>query len=97
MIHNPFVRSILLGGWLKIFFPTKIVCGKQVWLPVHVGSATIAFLLTIAAYVVIFVDKNGKWSTSAGAHAYFGTLVLATCVINVGMGALRQISDKSCE
>ena len=62
------VGSTLCGGSNQIWFAWHRICMISTW------------LLTMAAFILIFIELNG-WSTAINPHAVLGTITTILCFI----------------
>ncbi|WAR12220.1 FRRS1-like protein, partial [Mya arenaria] len=52
---------------------------------IHRGSAVIAWFITAASFVIIFVKVKGL-STTAEIHAYLGIALMSACTLQIVCG-----------
>ncbi|XP_046388987.1 putative ferric-chelate reductase 1 homolog [Ischnura elegans] len=80
--------GILLARYFKKTWTGHQTCGKDQWFAWHRCLMILTWGLTIAAFVIIFVEI-GEWSSSAGTHAILGTITTALAFIQPFMAAFR--------
>ncbi|CAH1773712.1 unnamed protein product [Owenia fusiformis] len=86
--------SIIFARSFKNLGDDKMYCGAKLWFQLHRILAVLAFLLTVGAFVIIFVYKkefvkDGRTQIHAGLGIAVQTLVL----LQVVMGTLRPGPD----
>ena len=79
------IRSISMSALLKMTMKNGKI-GAQ-WFQLHRAILTMVTLLTITAFILIFVEKKA-WPTfdKSVQHAIMGCIVTAFCLINPIMG-----------
>ncbi|XP_071445246.1 putative ferric-chelate reductase 1 homolog [Hetaerina americana] len=80
--------GIILARYFKKTWTGHQTCGKDQWFAWHRFLMIITWGLTIAGFVLIFVEI-GEWSSSAGTHAILGTITTALAFIQPFMAAFR--------
>lgn len=64
------------------------ICGEKVWFQSHRICMTMALLLTIISFIIIFVHRKG-WSEGAKAHPVTGCLTVLLAIIQPIMAVFR--------
>ncbi|KAG8228316.1 hypothetical protein J437_LFUL007034 [Ladona fulva] len=80
--------GILLARYFKRTWTGSQTCGKDQWFAWHRMIMLLAWALTVAGFVIIFVEL-GEWSTTADLHAVLGTITTALATIQPIMAAFR--------
>jgi len=70
--------GILLARYFKQTWVGSSVCSKDVWFAWHRICMILTWALTMAAFIIIFVELKG-WSTVNNPHAVLGTITTAIC------------------
>merc|ERR1712038_340888 len=85
-----------LGTILARYFKntwTHMKClGKDVWFPCHVSLMTLTWILTLVAFVLIFVELNFEWTAiniDVNPHALLGCVTTGLCFIQPLMALFR--------
>lgn len=79
--------GILLARYYKSTWVNSQICGKDQWFAWHRFFMILTWALTIAGFVIIFVQLE-NWSTET-IHASFGLATTIFCFIQPFMAALR--------
>ncbi|XP_046610894.1 putative ferric-chelate reductase 1 homolog [Neodiprion virginianus] len=79
--------GILLARYYRQTWVNSQLCGKDQWFTWHRFFMILTWSLTIAAFVIIFVELEA-WST-ATLHASFGLATTILCFVQPFMAALR--------
>lgn len=66
--------GIIFARYFKKTWTNQKTCGKDTWFIWHTMSMILTVILTIAGYIIIFVEV-GEWRTSV--HSVTGTIVMA--------------------
>ena len=79
-----------LGTILARYFKTTwmhMKClGKDVWFPCHVSLMTLTWVLTLVAFVLIFIELNIEWTKipiKDNPHALLGCITTGTLTLGV--------------
>uniref|UniRef100_U5EVK0 Putative ferric-chelate reductase 1 n=1 Tax=Corethrella appendiculata TaxID=1370023 RepID=U5EVK0_9DIPT len=72
--------GILLARYFKQTWVGSSFCGKDQWFAWHRFFMVLTWLLTIAGFVLIFIEIDG-WSQANNPHAILGTVTTALCFI----------------
>lgn len=80
--------GILLARYFKQTWVGSSLCGKDQWFAWHRTFMILTWSLTIAAFVLIFVELGG-WSAEQNPHAILGTITTFLCFIQPFMAAFR--------
>ncbi|CAO1339323.1 unnamed protein product [Diamesa serratosioi] len=72
--------GILLARYFKQTWVTSSLCGKDQWFAWHRICMVFTWILTIAAFIIIFVEI-GEWSKVQNPHAILGTITTVLCFI----------------
>lgn len=70
--------GILLARYFKQTYVGSSMCGKDIWFAWHRICMVLTWTLTLAAFVIIFVEVKG-WSMVDNPHAILGTITTALC------------------
>lgn len=70
--------GIILARYFKKAWMDSQVCGSDQWFVWHRICMTTTWLLTIAAFVIIFVEVGG-WASVKNPHAILGVITTAIC------------------
>ncbi|XP_067657590.1 putative ferric-chelate reductase 1 [Haliotis asinina] len=84
--------GMVIARYYKLMWPDKTVGGANIWFQVHRACMSGTLLLTIIAFVLIFVEVEGYTEaeeTSQKAHPILGIIVTALVVLNPLMALLR--------
>ncbi|XP_012256779.2 putative ferric-chelate reductase 1 homolog [Athalia rosae] len=79
--------GMLLARYYKQTWVSSQLCGKDQWFAWHRFFMVLTWSLTIAAFVIIFVEI-GTWSSET-IHASFGVATTLLCFIQPFMAVLR--------
>jgi len=71
---------------------TDMSCGVKPWFQVHRSLAFITTILSVVAFIIIFVRYDG-WTDSQSLHAGFGIAVMVLTILQVIAGMLRPGPD----
>lgn len=89
--------GILVARHFKPCWPEKKVCGKALWFAIHRAIMLSAVTLTIIAFILILVYKNGTWTSQsirgAFAHSIIGIIIISFAIIQPIMALLRCKPD----
>ena len=89
--------GILVAQFFKTAWPGRKVFGKAVWFNIHRTIMSLAWLLTIVAFILILIYKKGKWIPTElkkeFAHSITGILVISFAVIQPFMALIRPEPD----
>lgn len=80
--------TTVVSRYYKGLLSHKMVFGTKYWFQIHRACAVLAWTLTAASFVVIFVQVGGL-SENAKLHSYFGIAVMAATTLQVLGGMLR--------
>jgi hypothetical protein len=69
--------GIVMARYFKPAWQNKTICGQKVWFMWHVMCMFTTWALTIAGFIIIFIDL-GEWITSV--HAVLGCVVLGLSI-----------------
>jgi len=85
-----------LGTILARYFKktwTHMKClGKDVWFPCHVSLMSLTWILTMVAFILVFVELNLEWTTipiNENPHALLGCITTGLCFIQPLMALFR--------
>ncbi|CRK94858.1 CLUMA_CG008350, isoform A [Clunio marinus] len=87
MVHGSFMIvawigtasiGIFFASYFKKTWTNQTIFGKDVWFVCHTTCMMLTWLLTIASFIIIFVE-TGEWRTSV--HAVTGTITTALVII----------------
>ncbi|CRL00019.1 CLUMA_CG013306, isoform A [Clunio marinus] len=70
--------GILLARYFKQTWVGSSLCGKDIWFAWHRICMILTWALTLAAFVIIFVEIKG-WSSVDNPHAILGTITTVIC------------------
>ncbi|XP_037920288.1 putative ferric-chelate reductase 1 homolog isoform X2 [Hermetia illucens] len=70
--------GILLARYFKQTWVGSQLCGKDQWFAWHRMCMVLTWSLTMAAFVIIFVEIGG-WSSARNPHAILGVITTAIC------------------
>jgi len=70
--------GILLARYFKQTWVGSSLCGKDIWFAWHRICMVLTWVLTLAAFVIIFVEIKG-WSQADNPHAILGVITTALC------------------
>ncbi|XP_055318321.1 putative ferric-chelate reductase 1 homolog isoform X3 [Sitodiplosis mosellana] len=85
--------GILLARYFKQTWVGSQLCGKDQWFAWHRMFMILTWALTIAAFVLIFVEL-GAWSAEDNPHAILGTITTIVCFLQP-FGALFRPAPTS--
>lgn len=80
--------GILLARYFKQTWVGSSLCGKDQWFAWHRFFMIATWALTIAGFVIIFVELRG-WSAADNPHAILGTITTILCFIQPFMALFR--------
>lgn len=80
--------GILLARYFKQTWVGSQLCGKDQWFAWHRICMILTWLLTMAAFIIIFVEIRG-WSQANNPHAILGVITTAICFIQPIGAAFR--------
>lgn len=80
--------GILLARYFKQTWVGSSLCGKDQWFAWHRFFMILTWALTIAGFVIIFVELRG-WSAADNPHAILGTVTTILCFIQPFMALFR--------
>ncbi|XP_058458577.1 putative ferric-chelate reductase 1 homolog isoform X2 [Malaya genurostris] len=72
--------GILLARYFRQTWVGSQLCGKDQWFAWHRFLMVITWLLTMAGFVIIFVEIGG-WSQAQNPHAILGTVTTVLCFL----------------
>lgn len=72
--------GILLARYFRQTWVGSQLCGKDQWFAWHRFLMVLTWVLTIAGFVVIFVEIGG-WSQADNPHAILGTVTTVLCFL----------------
>lgn len=78
--------GIVFARYFKKSWTNHKICGKDVWFFWHFICMSLTWVLTITAYIIIFVDL-GQWRTTV--HSVAGTVTLAFAFVQPIGGIFR--------
>ncbi|XP_046558230.1 putative ferric-chelate reductase 1 [Haliotis rubra] len=84
--------GMIIARYYKLMWPDKTVGGANIWFQVHRACMSGTLLVTIIAFVLIFVEVEGYTEaeeTSQKAHPILGIIVTVLVVLNPLMALLR--------
>jgi Ca2+/Na+ antiporter len=89
--------GILIARHFKPLLPNKKICGKAIWFVIHRTIMTTAVILTITAFILILVYKQGKWVSQDTprefAHSIIGVIIICFAIIQPIMALFRCKPD----
>ena len=80
--------GILLARYFKQTWVGSQMCGKDQWFAWHRFFMILTWVLTIAGFIVIFVEIGG-WSSIQNPHPILGTVTTVLCFIQPFMAYFR--------
>ncbi|XP_038649864.1 putative ferric-chelate reductase 1 isoform X4 [Scyliorhinus canicula] len=80
--------GVIVARFFKPVWPSSTLFGKKIWFQVHWILMVTTVLLTCLAFILPFLYR-GAWSHSAGAHPYFGCLILTLVILQPIMAIFR--------
>lgn len=85
--------GVLVARYFKTAWPTRKICGEAAWFAVHRAVMVSVAILTIIAFILILVYKQGGWvsrdNQRAFAHSIVGILVVCFAIIQPLMALFR--------
>ncbi|XP_026481553.1 putative ferric-chelate reductase 1 homolog [Ctenocephalides felis] len=72
--------GILLARYFKQTWTGRTFCGKDQWFAWHRFFMVLTWLLTLSAFVMIFIEI-GAWSSEQNPHAILGTVTTILCFL----------------
>ncbi|KAG5674315.1 hypothetical protein PVAND_004292 [Polypedilum vanderplanki] len=82
--------GIVMARYFKSSWQGKQVFGKDIWFVCHVTCMSLTFILTLAGFIIIFIDI-GEWRTTP--HAVIGCIVFSLSIIQ-SFGAIFRPGPK---
>ncbi|XP_060685908.1 ferric-chelate reductase 1-like isoform X3 [Hemiscyllium ocellatum] len=80
--------GVIIARFFKPVWPFSTLLGKKVWFQVHWMLMATTVLLTCLAFILPFLYR-GAWSYCAGAHPYFGCMILILVILQLIMAFFR--------
>uniref|UniRef100_UPI00398F7A52 ferric-chelate reductase 1 n=1 Tax=Pristiophorus japonicus TaxID=55135 RepID=UPI00398F7A52 len=80
--------GVIVSRFFKPVWPSSTLFGKKVWFQVHWILMVTTVLLTCLAFFLPFLYRGG-WSHYAGAHPYFGCMILTLVILQPIMAIFR--------
>ncbi|XP_065209987.1 putative ferric-chelate reductase 1 homolog [Planococcus citri] len=87
--------GIVLARYYKSTWVESSVCGKDVWFAWHRTFMFLAFLLTIAGVVLIYLEVGGISGGDAWSHALLGIITVALTIFQPLSAFFRPHPDSS--
>jgi len=89
--------GILVARYFKPLWPNRKICGKLIWFAVHRAIMMSVAILTIIAFILILVYKQGTWISRLDqrefAHSIIGIIIISFTVIQPIMALFRCKPD----
>ncbi|CAF2519068.1 unnamed protein product [Rotaria sp. Silwood2] len=89
--------GILIARYFKQSWPTRKLCGKQMWFAVHRSVMIFAAIMTLIAFAAILKYNQGTWvsqnESREFAHSIIGMLVISAAIIQPMMALFRCHPD----
>ncbi|CAF2806805.1 unnamed protein product [Rotaria sp. Silwood2] len=89
--------GILIARYFKQSWPTRKLCGKQMWFAVHRSVMIFAAIMTLIAFAAILKYNQGTWvsqnESREFAHSIIGMLVISAAIIQPTMALFRCHPD----
>ncbi|CAF3089078.1 unnamed protein product [Rotaria sp. Silwood2] len=89
--------GILIARYFKQSWPTRKLCGKQMWFAVHRSVMIFAAIMTLIAFAAILKYNQGTWvsqnESHEFAHSIIGMLVISAAIIQPTMALFRCHPD----
>ncbi|XP_072430686.1 ferric-chelate reductase 1-like isoform X3 [Chiloscyllium punctatum] len=80
--------GVIIARFFKPVWSFSTLLGKKVWFQVHWMLMATTVLLTCLAFILPFLYR-GAWSYCAGAHPYFGCMILILVILQLIMAFFR--------
>ncbi|XP_067846092.1 putative ferric-chelate reductase 1 [Heptranchias perlo] len=80
--------GVIVARFFKPIWPSSTLFGKKIWFQVHWILMVTTVLLTCLAFFLPFLYRGG-WSHYAGAHPYFGCMILTLVILQPIMAIFR--------
>jgi hypothetical protein len=71
--------GIVVARYFKSTWPNRKIAGKDVWFIWHVLCMFLTWILTLAAFIIIFIDV-GEWRTSV--HSVTGCIAFVIAIVH---------------
>ncbi|XP_069795148.1 ferric-chelate reductase 1-like [Narcine bancroftii] len=80
--------GVIVARFFKPVWPSTTLFGKKVWFHMHRNLMMTTVLLSCLGFILPFLYRGG-WSHCAGAHPYFGCLILTLVILQPIMSIFR--------
>ncbi|XP_051869025.1 putative ferric-chelate reductase 1 isoform X1 [Pristis pectinata] len=72
--------GVIVARFFKSLWPSTTLFGKKIWFQVHRILMMTTVLFTCLGFILPFLYRGG-WSHYAGAHPYFGCMILTLVIL----------------